>query len=572
MVLCTLITAAVAYVVSKGQPKRYTATTTVIFQNPALNQEASGLQAVPNPDPQSQRDTNLRLLSLPAIASATDAALHIPPGKASSAVSVSLVSDTELASITATAGSSASASQIANTYAAQAIAGQRQSARNYYGGALQILQRQLGGLTPSQRNGSAGNLLRSRINALQILRQLQGNNVTVAQQARPPAGPSSPNTKRTALLGAALGLLIGIGIALLLERLDSRLRELPAVERAYGLPVLGTVPSSRALQAAHTTEPLPALEGETFAMLRARLRYFNVDTELRTLMITSTVAAEGKSTVALNLALAEAVTTGRKVLLMEADLRRPNLAQRLGIRMSPGLAEVISHSASLDDALQVVPVPGRSNGAGPSDSFSVLTGGAIPPNPAALTESTSMSQLLTSLAERFDLVIVDCPPLAVVSDTIPLVGHVDGIVIVTWLGKSTRAAAQHLRDQLERLDAPVLGVIANGVSGKRGGYGYEAYGYRTKRRDTEPAPETSRNGSDSSHEEVGSDTSASAEKDRSEQSVPDPRRLPEHLALRTAHTASVRLIALLAQELAANEAETGRHPRAPLPPQPERPR
>jgi receptor protein-tyrosine kinase len=211
-------------------------------------------------------------------------------------------------------------------------------------------------------------------------------------------------------------------------------------------------------------------------MLRANLRYFNVDREIRSVLITSSTPGEGKSTVAMYLALA-AASSGARVLLVEADLRRPTLNGRLGIATSQGLSEVLAGARDLRSAIDHIELESEVA----AHTLDVLTAGPIPPNPSDLVESDKMHQIINAAEKAYDLVIIDTPPTSVVSDAIPLVRLVSGVLVVTRLGKTTKDAAHHLRQQLENLDGNVLGVVVNSAS-RRAGYGpqlgYEyTYGY-----------------------------------------------------------------------------------------------
>jgi capsular exopolysaccharide synthesis family protein len=476
ILLCTLLTAGAAVGLSLLQRKMYTASASLLFRNPGFDQMVFGtsLFTSPNQDPIREAATNIDLVSLPTIAELTSSALHgeLSPGEVASELTVSPVGDSDVANIAVTDAKPSRATRVANMYAAQFILSRERADRAKIAGAQSQIQQQLSQLTPAARNGAVGQSLLSRANELRTLASLQTGNAELAQPAGVPGSPSSPNTKRNGAVGALLGLMLGFGLAVLLEGLDRRLREPAELEDAYGVPVLGMVPASRAYSATRL-EPLPSAEAEAFALLRARLRYFNVDREVRSLLVTSAVSGEGKTTVALNLARAEAVAGSSKVVLVEADLRRPILARRLGVGSGPGLAEVLSQNVSLGQALQRVPVPGHSNGSGPTASIVVITAGAIPPNPAELIESRAMTDLLTTLSERFEHVIVDSPPTLLVSDAIPLMRQVSGVVIVSRIGRTKRDAARHLREQLAKLSAPTLGVVANGVAAKsRGYYGY----------------------------------------------------------------------------------------------------
>ena len=264
-----------------------------------------------------------------------------------------------------------------------------------------------------------------------------------------------------------------------LERLNRRLRDPEEAQEAFGLPVLGTVPESKAIAASNegeTAAELPFMENEAFRMLRASLRYFNVDRDMHTVLVTSHSAGVGKSTVAWN--LARVAATSAKVVIVEADLRKPTLGRQHGLRMGPGLAEVLTHQVGLDEAIQSKPIAAAGNGGeGGEIEMDAIIAGALPPNPAELVESQAMSEALAELRERYELVVLDTAPVGVVSDAFPLLGQVDGTIVVARMGVSTRDEAERLREQLGRLDAPVLGLVANGLKLSRGGkYGYGYYG------------------------------------------------------------------------------------------------
>jgi capsular exopolysaccharide synthesis family protein len=292
------------------------------------------------------------------------------------------------------------------------------------------------------------------------------------------------------VLGGVLGLVLGIGLAFLLDRLDRRMRDPREIEAAFRRPILGVIPKSRALARRENRKDgaLPAGDAEAFRMLRANLRYFNVDREIRSVLVTSPAPADGKSTIAWNLASA-AAGTGAEVLLIEADLRHPSIA-RVFAHMDPkrGLTTVLSGYAALEEAIQKVTIHEREYGSSSARVMNVLPAGPLPPNPVDLIESKRMRELVRQAQSDYDLVVIDTPPTSVVSDAIPLVKQVSGVIVVVRLGQSTREAVLHLRDQLEHLGAPTLGVVVNALS-RDGAYGYGyGYGYAEGNSDGPAAP------------------------------------------------------------------------------------
>jgi capsular exopolysaccharide synthesis family protein len=218
-------------------------------------------------------------------------------------------------------------------------------------------------------------------------------------------------------------------------------------------------------------------EAEAFHLIRAHLRYFNVDKELRTLMVASVAPGDGKTTVARHLAAA-AARMGSRVLLLEADLRRPTIAVQLDVSSGPGVADVLIGAVSFSEATQMVGLDlPRVDGSGGRSLDVLVAGSSLPPNPGELIESHAMESLLEQAKAKYDLVVVDTPPLTAVSDAFPLLGKVDGVIIVGRVGRNRRDVAQRLHETLMGAGAPLLGVVANGLkSGRRGSYGY-GYSY-----------------------------------------------------------------------------------------------
>ena len=209
-------------------------------------------------------------------------------------------------------------------------------------------------------------------------------------------------------------------------------------------------------------------------MLRANLRYFDIDREVESVLVTSAAPGDGKTTVAWNLAAAAAGAGGR-VLVIEADLRHPGLANSLGLRGSAGLSTVLAGEATLEATIQEIPVQEQASGRG-LRTVDVLLAGPLPPNPSDLLESDRMRELIADGERTHDLLVIDTPPTSVVSDAIPLIKQVGGVIVVARLAKTTREAALHLHNQLKNLDARVFGIVVNAVGSDAGNYGY-AYGY-----------------------------------------------------------------------------------------------
>ncbi len=222
---------------------------------------------------------------------------------------------------------------------------------------------------------------------------------------------------------------------------------------------------------------MAANEEEAFHLIRAHLRYFNVDKELRTLLVASAAPGDGKTTVARHLASA-AARMGARTLLVEADLRRPTMAQQFEIHPGAGLSDVLIGAVAMNEAIQSISLDRPGNDVSRARTLDVLLAGPVlPPNPAELIESRAMENLLDGARSTYDLVVVDTPPLTVVSDAFPLLGEVDGVIVVGRVGRNRRDVAVRLRETLVAAGAPLLGVVANGFkAGRLGSYGY-GYSY-----------------------------------------------------------------------------------------------
>jgi succinoglycan biosynthesis transport protein ExoP len=497
ILLCFVLSAAVAYGLSKHQTKKYTATASLVFDNNQLGQQVAGLPAVASSNQVAQQNTNLKLVQLGDMAEKTASALGrgLTKGKVSSDLSVSAQGESNIVDVAATAPSPALAAEIANTYTGQFVKEQQNSNHAYYASALKLVNKQLAALSTKEKLSTAGLALQNRAQSLGTLAELRNGNVQVAQAASPPTAPSSPRTSRDTLLGAVLGLLLGLSVAFLFERFDRRIREPKDLETVYGLPLLGVVPESSALSRSArrkgSAAALPASEAEAFHLIRAHLRYFNVDRELQTLLVGSAAPGDGKTTVARYLAAAAARMSSR-VLLLEADLRRPTIAQQLDLPSGPGISDVLIGSIALGEAIQSVDLESPSGAGASVRALDVLVAGAaLPPNPGELIESHAMERLLEQAKSTYDLIVIDTPPLTAVSDAFPLLRKVDGVVIVGRVGRNRRDVAERLHETLTGAGAPLLGVIANGFkSGARGSYGYAYdYSYAPEPPSSPPAPD-----------------------------------------------------------------------------------
>jgi succinoglycan biosynthesis transport protein ExoP len=466
--LCLLVAAGATYGLSKRETKKYTATASLAFNNNQLDQQIAGLSAGSSSSALSQENSDAELVKVGTTAATTASLLGhgLTQSSVSSSVHISGKEESNVVGVSATWTSPGAAAAIANTYASQFVKNQQRANRQFFKSALALVNRQLAALSPVQRVGPDGLDLQDRAHTLALLAELGYNNVELAGEASVPTSPSSPKTKSNTILGAILGLLLGFVLAFLLERFDRRIRRPEELGEIYSLPMLGAVPNSAALRSlrrnAGRRTALPPVEAEAFSLIRAHLRFFNVDHDLRTVLVASPAPGDGKTTVALHLAEA-AARSGSRVLLLEADLRQPTLARQLGVQFTTGLAGVLIGDAPMNRATQSVALQASPGEGTSGHTLDVLAAGTVlPPNPGELLESHAMDAVLEHAKSAYDLVVIDTPPLTAVSDAFPLLTKVDGVVIVGRIGYSRGDAAEQLHHILSSSGAPLLGVIANG--------------------------------------------------------------------------------------------------------------
>lgn len=276
--------------------------------------------------------------------------------------------------------------------------------------------------------------------------------LTEISAAATPSSPASPNIPRDLALGVLLALLAGLAAAVVLDFLDNRVRRPADIEALYDLPVIGSIPSVHSSQnvALIAAQKPSSVQAEAYRELRTNLHFMLTADRMNTLLVTSSLSGEGKSSTAINLAqvLAQA---GDRVLLVDADLRRPSLATELGLERTVGLTTVLIGDVELDDVTQPLETAG----------LDVLTSGPIPPNPSELLGSEAMRSLLEAASEAYDYVVVDTAPLLAVTDAVALSRFVDGSLVVA---QSDRVKKQQLGEALAKMDsvdARVLGVVVS---------------------------------------------------------------------------------------------------------------
>ena len=454
---CVVVCASAAFALAKRETKRYSSTASIAFTSNPLNQQIAGLTSTggANGNLLAQQANDVELVRLGDTATKTAAALGngLTGEKVASSISVAPAGESGIVTVTASAGSAAQASAIANTYVQLFVKEDVTARKADLATALRSVNKQLAALTLRQRTGADGLALQNRAQTLRLLGELGSGDVSVAGEAPTPTAAVSPRPSRNAVLGGALGLLIGLALVFALDRLDTRLRSVEDLELAYGAPVLGAV-----TKVGKDTDP-STVDSEDFALIRAQLHSLPGARPARTVLVCSAESGEGKSTVAAGLARA-AASAGVRALLLECDLRKPSMAERFGLTSSEGLSDVLAGTVNASSAVREI---------GSGGTLDVLPAGTATTNPVALLEGDAMRLLLAWATGSYELIVLDAPALSV-PDVFTLARQVDGVLAVAWLGRSRRDAAGAVRRVLARTGAPLLGVVANGAGARAARY------------------------------------------------------------------------------------------------------
>jgi polysaccharide biosynthesis transport protein len=459
--------------------KQYSATAQLLVQ-PSINATGVGVTQ-PQPVTQTDVQTELQLVTSAPVQQAVRARLNSAP-----AVSAAQVGQTSVMAITATSNKPSQAALIANAYATAFVSYQQSvSERNLTTAEAQLRSqissltqqlRHFGGNTTSPEASALLNqqaVLKEQLAQMQVSGAVDTGEVVLVTPALTPVSPSSPKPTQDALLGLAAGLAIGLGVAFLRDSFDDKLTSKEAVEHAGGAPVLAMIPvvsswrRQRPLVVVVAEPTSPA--AESYRSLRTSLQFVRQEGKIRSIVVTSPGAGEGKTATLANLGVVFA--QGERVVLVSCDLRRPRIGAFFELDEQDGLTNVLLGQRRLEQVL--LPVPGH-------DGLSLLPAGPIPPNPAELLSGARARDVFADLSKRFDLVLVDSPPMLPVTDAAILSQHVDATLMLAAAGQTRRGDLHRAVEKLDQAGTKVLGLVLNKVSRQTGrSYGY-SYGYSYK--------------------------------------------------------------------------------------------
>jgi succinoglycan biosynthesis transport protein ExoP len=541
--LLAVVVTVASYMYFNAKEPYYTASTTILNDAGSPAQLLEGGVAVSPFEAERQAQNQIALLLTRPSAEAIAKRLNFRgnPYALVGMVKIQPVSETDFIRVTAKAGNPRVAALVANAFARQFLRLRVTTVQDQATRLKRAAERELAGTPDTVLNSAKRKELTDRIRRLSLLQTVPSGSARQLDPAAPSA-PIKPSATKNAIFALLISLLIGAGLAYALEMFDRRLRRPGDVEGLYDSRVLAYVPHARNPNATvdgHAA--LPAELSEGFRTLRTNLDLATTlghehGRTLKTVLVTSALAGEGKSVTVRNLALAYA-EAGRSVAVIDGDLRNPRLAKLFGVDRSPGLLEVLigetelaqallpiaTHSEGLETLVrtlraeaaspaasaahstatspgaypaaptQAVAAPdvhtgnglngdkenGNGNSAGTHPgAISLLTAGRPCANPAPLLASDRFESVVRHLATRFDTVLVDSAPLLPVSDAAPLLSKLDGALVVTRLDYTTRGAARRVTEVISRVpDANLLGVVANDIPHGEGMDGYPYYGH-----------------------------------------------------------------------------------------------
>lgn len=501
-----VMAALVAFAVSTRQASLYKANAQVWFN---LSNAATAITGTANPagfDPTRFLATQARIARSPDLADRVANAAEVPGTSAGGFRGQSSADpepDADILELSVSSPNAGDAVGLTNVYADQFTRYKAELDRATINETLRPIQAKIDKLKAQGATDTARyDALVTKQLDLETEGELLANNARVLQKADS-AVKILPRPRRNAILGGLLGVVLGLGLAFFAEALDKRVRSEQEVEEALGLPLLGRLPRpGRRLRKANELVMLAdprSTHAETFRKLRTSLEFVNFDRGARTIMMTSAGPREGKSTTVANLAVALG-RAGRRVALVDLDLRRPFLHSFFHVRGDHGITDVVVKRVELDTAIRPFALPAAALGRAQADNgrpialrepsgsngradaegvIHLLPCGTIPPAADEFLESERVGGVLEDLSKQFDVVLVDAPPLLAVGDVMTLSAKVDAIVVVTHLGIHRRQL-QELARQLPNCRAAILGFVLTGVSHGDSysyGYGYDPHVY-----------------------------------------------------------------------------------------------
>jgi succinoglycan biosynthesis transport protein ExoP len=480
VVACGVVAAGVALLLAFSQQPLYQASARVLL---TYENFAAALTSTPDTSgvlqqPERVAGTQVSLARLPTLAARTLRAAGFRDTAYEDFLAASNVSaepDADLLTFSVTNRDQEVARRLATEYARQFTAYRRALDTAALRQARAEVEQRLARLRPeSDPGGGLRAELVAREKQLRTIETLQTSNAFLVDPARRGV-QVEPRPLRSGALGLFLGLLLGFALAYLADRLDTRVRSTDEIEDYLRLPLLGRLSTRAGQRSAQSLAMLTELDGESadsFRVLRNNVELASLDRNVRVLQVTSAVAGEGKTTTAANLAIAFALA-GQRVVLVDLDLRKPDVGRLFDLDDRPGLTNVVLGRATLEEALATISIAdhhdrsrlasGQNGHRFTAAELKVLSTGPLPPDPGDFVGRHAVTVILEDLRARSDLVIVDCPPLLGVGDAVFLSRKSDALILVTRLGIAQTTMLREVRRVLETCRAEALGFVLTGA-------------------------------------------------------------------------------------------------------------
>jgi succinoglycan biosynthesis transport protein ExoP len=489
VLVTTIVVAAAAVLVSLQQGPEYEASANVFVSTNNVNSTIANLPIL-STDPQRVLDTQALVARVDAVARIAVKKADVPgitPDELLAQSSVTSDPNADILIFTVTNPDSDTARKLADAYAQAYLSYRTHQDLGSIKHARQGLEQQIKELqSTSHPDPQVLSDLEGRDEQLRTAELVQKGNVSLGAPAS--ASQTQPKPVRNGFLGGILGIVLGIALVFVRDALNTRVRSTAEIEERLGMPLLGRIPPppkrlAEANKLSTIHEPHTS-SSEAYRMLATNLELLNLDRGASSIMISSPMHAEGKSTTAANLAVSFA-RRGLNIALLEADLRRPSLRGFFELDEGPGLADVALGTVELDDAV-VHPALGEEEDSGANGAsatpgrLELLAGGVRPPSPAEFLKAHAVSDVIVRLTERNDLLLIDTPPLLQVSDamTLILASQVDCLILAARLGVIRRQALSEAKRILDSAPVVKLGFFATGAAAateRYGGYGYYSY-------------------------------------------------------------------------------------------------
>lgn len=481
---------------SLNEKKQYSAVASFQFQDESHDFGLVGVPVAPSLTPAQLASEAAQTITQPSVVALVKAGLSSPlqATALTNSVTASVDPNASNVRVSTTARTASGAAQLANGFATAAVRVANRDQRASYRAAA----RELAKHAPPKADVTATAVYNDELGRLRALASI-ASPAQVTTVAQPPGSPSSPRPLRNALIAAFGGLVLGLLLVYLWDSLDRRLRSSGEIERHLGYPVVGRVRDDALGHSPNADDrklAVDPIDWEQFRILRHNLQFLGSNGAPRVIGVTSAMPEEGKTTVACFVAFA-AAATGKRTLLIECDLRRSVLAQRLGIRATPGLTDFVNERAEASEVLQVVRFTDAAvrNGARAGSAQDAekpeadpifrhelvcITAGSSTEHPVEVLESAAFRTMLAEVRKAYDVVILDTPPVLPVVDALEVIGNTEAIVVCGRAAKLTRGQARAGREALQLVPEQPVGLVVTGIKPSTDDYGSGYYDYYSR--------------------------------------------------------------------------------------------